>query len=118
MKANRIINHVYRKHLGVHGLTNAQISVLFLLGKKGSVTQTELSRFFAMEKSTVSRNMKLLINLGLIIKEKKQLIITEAGRQKLEEVIPAWEAAMKELKKKLKKDGEEAVQLVLERIST
>lgn len=114
MKCNRIVSAVFRKHFQEFDLTNSQISILFIVSKKGIVTQSELLDILSLEKSTVSRSMKRLFQNGCLEKESlKEISMTKKGRDLLEEVIPKWENAMVEIRKKLKKEGEQALNLVL-----
>ena len=59
----------------------------------------DLAHYFAMEKSTVSRNLKGLARLGWVRGAGLQgprnqgLQLTARGRRKLDQVMPAWKAA-------------------------
>lgn len=113
MKCNRIILQVFRKHIGRFGITNSQLSILFVTAKKETVTQRFLSEMLFLEKSTVSRNIRRLLKDGHISKDSKQQItMTYEGKILLEKVIPEWEKAMAEAKEVLKNEGEEALNLI------
>ncbi|MDG1915918.1 MAG: MarR family transcriptional regulator [Crocinitomix sp.] len=117
LKCNRIISSVFRKHLLPFNITNSQMSILFIVAKRGEATQQELATMLYLEKSTISRNMKRLFDGQLIIKNSaKQIQITEAGKDFLEEIIPAWNRAMDESKNLLAADGEAALNLLLNQL--
>ncbi len=119
MKCNRILSQVFRKHLLNFGLTNSQMTILFIIAKKGDVTQAQLASMLYLEKSTVSRNMRRLFEKELIIKEKNQIInITEKGKSFLEKIIPQWDKAMEESRKLLANDGLEALDTVLSKLKS
>ncbi len=118
LKCNRIISSVFRKHLLPYNITNSQMSILFILAKKGASTQQELATMLYLEKSTISRNMKRLFDGDLIVKKiAKQIEITIAGKDFLEKIIPAWDCAMEESRALLTEKGEEALTLLLNQLT-
>ncbi len=116
MRCNRLVAQIFRKHLKPFDLTNSQLSTLFIIAKKQGVSQQELASMLVMEKSTVSRNLKRLFDKEYVFKEAKQIHITTNGKVFLEEVIPVWEDAMKEVTTMLQSEGVEALDLVLSRL--
>jgi DNA-binding MarR family transcriptional regulator len=118
LKCNRIISSIFRKHLLPFNITNSQMSILFIVAKRGEATQQELATMLYLEKSTISRNMKRLFDGDLLIKQSpKQIQITEAGKDFLEEIIPAWDKAMGESKALLTAKGEAALTLLLNQLT-
>ncbi len=114
LKCQRIISNIYRKHLQPFEITSSQLSILLITAKLDNVNQSKLSTILSLEKSTVSRNMKRLLDRKLIKKEKGQIIsLTHVGKILLEKIIPEWEEAKKEAKKALKKEGEVALNLLV-----
>ena len=114
MKCNRIVSAIFRRYYLPFGLTNSQVSILFVLAKKKRATQTELADFLSLEKSTVSRNMQRLFQNGYLDKESlKEIKLTKKGQALLEQIIPEWDKAMAEARTKLKKEGEQALNIIL-----
>ena len=71
-----------------------------------------------LEKSTVSRNVKLLLKAKLLMRvESKQLAVTEKGKVLVESAIPAWEKAKAEANELLKNDGQMALNLILNNLT-
>ena len=71
-----------------------------------------------MEKSTVNRNLKRLLDNKLIEKLNiHDLQITTKGKSLLEEVIPHWDNAMQEIREILEEEGELALNTVLEKLT-
>jgi len=118
LKCQRVISGIYRKHLKPFEITSSQLSILFISTKLENVNQAKLSEILKLEKSTISRNLKRLLDRKLIRKDKGQIIIiTHVGKLLLEQIIPEWEKAKIETKKALKKEGEIALDLLLGKLT-
>jgi DNA-binding MarR family transcriptional regulator len=77
-----------------------------------------MCRILALEKSSLSRNLKRLISSDFIFKTSKgELRITEAGKSKLETVIPSWEKAKSEIAIILGTRGQHALDLIINHIA-
>jgi len=118
MRMDRIVSKIFRKHLASFGLTNSQLSILFITSKKGIVTQQELADMLYLEKSSISRNMKRLLEAEFIKKiDTRQLEMTLKGKQLLEQLIPKWEDAMIEVNDILGDDGRSAFNTLYTKIT-
>lgn len=104
-RSQRIIEGVFRKHLQVFGITSSQLSMLFILSKRGKLTQQELADMLFLEKSSVSRNKLRMLQQELLEKDGRKLFISQKGLTLLNEVIPHWDNAMEEAKQKLGTEG-------------
>lgn len=105
-KSNRIINNIYRKHLKQLNISNSQVSILFVLSKKKTITQKELSELLYLEKSTVNRNIERLIKQDFLLQNQfKKIEITPHGLDMVKKLIPIWQNAMQEAEAKLGKSG-------------
>jgi len=117
-RIHRVTATIFRKHLKPFGVSNSQLSVLFVLSKRKKMTQQQFSDFTFSEKSTVSRNLQRLFDKELIMLEEAQFIqLTKKGLTLLEEIIPAWDRAMEEVGALLDHDGVNALNLVLNKIT-
>jgi DNA-binding MarR family transcriptional regulator len=118
LKSSRIITSIFRKHLLPFQITYSQTSILFIVAKKGVVTQSFLAEALYLEKSTVSRNMRRLFQQEYLLKETtKNIIITEKGKTLLEDIVPAWNEAMAEARNILKDEGETALNTILQQLT-
>ena len=118
MRCNRIVASVFRKHLKPFGITNSQLSTLFIISKTPNPTQKLLSDKMYMDKSTVNRNLKRLIENNFIEKITiHDLQVTTKGKELLEQVIPHWENAMTEIKQLLEEEGEEALNIIVQKLT-
>lgn len=95
----RAVTSLYDGVLSGHGLTIAQVNLLAALGKAGPCPPSKLGGVLQLERSTVSRNLALLIKHGWIeaasadAKGMRTVVLTAAGRVKIESVLPAWRKA-------------------------
>jgi DNA-binding MarR family transcriptional regulator len=81
-------------------LTHGQYSLLVALNQDEPPTVTEVSTWLAMDRTTVTANLKPLERRGLVRiavdkkdRRSRRLIITAAGRARLKAAFPAWKAA-------------------------
>ncbi|WP_400078694.1 MarR family winged helix-turn-helix transcriptional regulator [Winogradskyella sp. R77965] len=118
MRIDRIISNIFRDHISNFGLTNSQLSILFYTSKKGIVSQSLLSEVLYLEKSSVSRNMKRLLQAKLLQKtNSRQIEITLKGKKLLEDVIPEWNKAMEKVNSILKPEGQHAFDLIYNKLT-
>ena len=119
MKIGRVTSAIFRKHLNPFQVTNSQLSLLFILTKRGGVTQKQLAEITQLEKSSLNRNLTRLFEKGFLTKDSFPIIeITDEGKTFVNAVIPVWEKAMAEIRQILGDDGEEALSLVLNKLLT
>lgn len=117
-KSNRIINNVFRKHLKQLNLSNSQVSILFVLSKKKTITQKGLSELLHLEKSTVNRNIERLIKKEFLIQNQfNKIEITQKGLAIVKKTIPVWQNAMQEATDKLGKNGLNALNNLIQTLT-
>lgn len=86
-----------------HGLFSAQWTVLFTLKKFGTLTQTELCDYLAIEAPPMTRTIQRLVKQGYVLqiagtdKRTKHITLTE----KAMEHYPQWEKSVLEMEKDL-----------------
>lgn len=118
-RINRLTGNIFRKHLKSFDITSSQLTMLFVLFKRGELTQKDLTNILFMEKSSVNRNLRRLFEKGYATKKNfPNIEITDQGRILLDRVVPSWQAAMKEIREALQQDGEAAVDTVLSKLKT
>ncbi|WP_338753004.1 MarR family winged helix-turn-helix transcriptional regulator [Bacillus sp. FJAT-52991] len=101
-----------------YGLYSAQWSVLYVLKEKGSLTQTELCNYLAVEAPPMTRTIQRLVKQGYVEqvpghdKRVKIIMLTE----KAEKEYPVWEkeilAANKELLANFPKEQQQQLHLL------
>lgn len=110
-RMNRLVDNVFRKHLSVHGITSGQTTILFILSKHpDGLNQKTLGDFAMLEKSTVNRNLKRLIDNEWLSKDNFPTIkITRKGIEKVKSILPDWNKAMNDISIILNEEGLNAV---------
>ena len=97
-KLTRAMSRLYDQHMAIVGLKITQYSVL-ASASRDPLPVAELAERLGMERTTLTRNLKPLIDAGWIALEpgtdSRQRIVTmtDAGHAKLKQAIPAWRAA-------------------------
>ena len=99
-KLSRIIDGQYRKCAGEFGITEHQMSVLLLLYEKGKTEQGMIGKMLGLERSTISRNVKLLSRNDLLTKSndyQPAVALTQKGEALVVRILPKWESLMEKL---------------------
>lgn len=117
----RSLANIYKKHLQKHQITQSQLGIMMMLGHFKEIAQADLGRYMMLERSTVSRDLKRLIENGYLEREgavnKLTIHITEKGLDHLEAILPDWEKAREESEAILGEDGLQALDLVLSKLN-
>ncbi|GIZ52743.1 MarR family winged helix-turn-helix transcriptional regulator [Noviherbaspirillum aridicola] len=103
----RRVSQHYDAELARTGLKTTQYSLLSVVLRLGPVQPRELARNMRMDASTLSRNMKPLVEAGLLEvlpgrdERSRSVAITEAGRARREEAQRHWRAAQDKINRVL-----------------
>ena len=117
MRLNRVTANIFRKYLSPFGITDSQLTLLFILSKRDNLNQKQLSDITRLEKSSVNRNLKRLIESELISKKDFPLIqISDKGRVLVSDILPEWEKAMCEIGELLEADGKQALDTLTKKL--
>lgn len=115
-KASRLLSQVYDQALKPTGIKVTQFSLMMAVAGNSGTTMGKLARPLGMDRTTLSRNAKILENRGLIeIGEgedhREQILnLTEQGILLLQKAIPIWEGVQKKLVEKM---GDQRLQELL-----
>jgi DNA-binding MarR family transcriptional regulator len=97
-RAARAVARRYDEILRPVGLTNGQFSLLMSLNRPQPPTMGEVSSVLAMDRTTLTANLKPLERRGLVAikideadRRSRRLQLTEAGRELLRKALPLWE---------------------------
>lgn len=105
---SRIVDKEFRTTLKDFNITESQLSILFALSSLGKVEQGKIGEALILERSTVSRNVKLLEKRGIVIKTsdyRPEIELTTKGKELVTIITPYWENIMDNLMDKLGNDG-------------
>lgn len=112
---SRIVDKDYRSSLKDFDITESQLSILFALTKLGKVEQGKIGEALVLERSTVSRNIKLLEKRGILTKTadyRPEIELTTKGHDLVQTIIPIWESLMDTFMEKLGNEGLGSIKLL------
>ena len=104
-RASNALTKIYDDALRPVGLRITQFSLLRSLGRMGAATSTQLAAELALDRTTISRNVKLLIDAGWIDvedardKRERVLALNKAGQRAIKDAMPYWMTAQKNVEK-------------------
>jgi DNA-binding MarR family transcriptional regulator len=109
---NRVLSAIYDEELRPFGLKSSQLSLLVAVTKAGPARRIELGRLLALDPSTLTRNLAVMLKHGWIEEVPDDgdqrgapLRTTATGRKLLEGLAPAWQRAQARAKKMLGSSG-------------
>lgn len=103
-RASRVVTQLYDQWLRGHGIEAPQYALLAMLERLGETNQTTLGQRFDHDKTTLSRNLKVLTQKGWIETvpgsdaRERRVRLTPGGRQRLAAARPAWRKAQSQLR--------------------
>ncbi|CAM5303889.1 hypothetical protein AFEL58S_00495 [Afipia felis] len=90
------------------GLTSGQFSLLMSLNRPAPPTLSSVAALLAMDRTTLTANLKPLERRGLLIvspnakdRRSRLLRLTDAGRSSLQEALPIWLATHEAIDRQL-----------------
>jgi DNA-binding MarR family transcriptional regulator len=95
-RLSRLVTGIYERALREHGITVAQFTLLGAMVLEGSLSPARLGRMLDLEKSTLSRNLQVLVSAGLVRIEGpsagggQTIRVTGRGKRALVNGRPAW----------------------------
>lgn len=109
-KLTRAMSRLYDHHLAEAGLKTTQYSVL-VNAVRAALPVAEMADRLGMERTTLTRNLRPLIDAGWITLEQgadtrqRIVTITAAGRAKVDQAYVAWRRAQLEFEKLMGRDA-------------
>src|SRR5438445_13151230 len=108
-QASRAVSRLYDEELRGVGLRTTQYSLLRYLSHFGKVRQRDLGGLTSLDETTLTRNLRPLIDSGWVAvdagedRREKLVRLTSAGTAKLVKALPAWERAQERMRSRLAK---------------
>jgi DNA-binding MarR family transcriptional regulator len=102
--AARRVTQIYSRHLGPTGLKISQFSLLGFVVSEGPVSIGRLSDLLATDRTTLTRNLRPLLQDGLVERaasgdrRRRELVATPAGRALFKQALPLWAEAEQEVR--------------------
>lgn len=105
-KTARVLGQVYDRALEPSGLKNTQFTALAVADARGGISITELSKAMEIERTTLTRNLKVLERDGLVKvapgadARSKTVVLTGKGKRRLGAALPLWQQAHERMLRK------------------
>ena len=126
-KMARVLTHHYEAHLQTSDLRSTQLSLLVAIALARQVPLTRLAAAVAMDRTTLTRNLKPLERQHLIMVETspqdrrvRVITLTQEGYQKVNDALPHWKQAQSQMMALLGPQQSQALlidaQTVMERV--
>ena len=118
-KASRRLTSLYDEALAPFGINLAQYSLLRNVVRKAPISLTELAGLLDLDRSTVGRNARVMVRMGLLAmgpgedQREQALSPTERGREVLARAVPVWERVQEDIEAKLGPQKAEQLQSLL-----
>jgi DNA-binding MarR family transcriptional regulator len=115
-RISRVITSIYDQALRPYGLNAPQFSLLVLIAKLGGASRAEIGRTNHQERSTLTRNLALLLAEGWVEEtvseaggRSRPIVISKGGGELLASAGPAWRSAQAKAKRLLGSEGVAAI---------
>jgi DNA-binding MarR family transcriptional regulator len=98
-RLTRLVSRHYDAHMAQCGLKTTQYSLLAIVTDRGPLLQGELARLLSLDASTLTRNLRPLLESGLVVVEagpdarSRQVSATPAGRDLRVQARQHWKRA-------------------------
>ena len=106
-RASRALTQHYEEALRPLGLRATQFTILQALSLTGEVSQGRLGDILALDSTTLTRTLDIMIGHEWIVKRQgkdrreRYLRLSNAGLAELKRALPYWERVQKNLRKQL-----------------
>jgi DNA-binding MarR family transcriptional regulator len=121
-RISRVVTGIYDEAMRPHGIGAPQFSLLVMIARLNGASRAEIGRANFQERSTLTRNLSLLLNEGWIAEvapkngRSRPILITDAGKRLLTSAGSAWGSAQARAKQLLGDEGVAAIIKVADRL--
>ena len=123
-RISRIITNLYDQALRPYGINAPQFSLLVIVARLGAASRAEIGRANYQERSTLTRNLALLLGEGWVEEvasegggRSRPIIISQAGRELLASAATAWRSAQEKAQQLLGEQGMSTIVSVADNLS-
>jgi DNA-binding MarR family transcriptional regulator len=122
-RVTRVVTRIYDQELREAGLEITQFGLLTALAATGEANQKRLSAGFAMDSTTLTRTLGLLLRQGWVRvrrgKDRRERLfrLTQAGKRQMAEAQPYWERAEQRLRQELGEAGWKSMEQTVARVT-
>jgi DNA-binding MarR family transcriptional regulator len=106
-RSSRTLTQLYEKEIRPLGLRTTQLTILQVLSRAGEIPQGRLGEILAMDSTSLTRTLAIMIRRGWITERRGQdrrerwLRMNSAGEAQLRRVEPVWEKVQSRLRRQL-----------------
>lgn len=106
-RAARATTQLYEQELQPTGLSSSQFTILQALSLMKELTQGQMARALAMDSTSLTRTLAIMIRNGWIEKQagedrrERRLSLSHVGERLFRTAVPYWEKAQTQLKQRL-----------------
>jgi DNA-binding MarR family transcriptional regulator len=107
-KASRAITQLYEEIMKPSGLLPTQFTVLVAIRYRGPIVISGLAEVLAMDRTTLTRNLKPLEREGLVAvvsgrhdRRSREVSLSDKGLKQLEQALPLWQEAQNRIEQAL-----------------
>ena len=121
--AARAVTRRYDKALRPFGITAAQFSILTSMVARPERSVTDMARSIAIDRTTLSRNLDLLVRKGLVSGHEadkgngRLVALTNEGNDLVQKLLPQWRQAQAEMRELLVAPDLKSVVASLQKLS-
>lgn len=108
----RVVTNLYDGELRPFGINAPQMGLLTMIARRGPICRAEIGRVLQQDRSTLTRNMKLIDAEGWIQEvdnpeggRGRPIVLSRKGEDILVRAAPAWRAAQKMATKLVGREG-------------
>jgi DNA-binding MarR family transcriptional regulator len=108
-RAARLLTQLYDSYLAEYGIEAGQFALLMMVDAMAERGQAGIAQALGMDKTTLSRNLKVLRQRGWVESEagsgdarRRELSLTAEGRAVLAKAQPGWRRAQEAFREQLK----------------
>ena len=122
-RASRGVTRLYDDALADVGLGAAQFSLLRHVQRLGQPSISVLAEAMGLDRSTLGRNLRVLQEQELLQLGEghdlraREVRLTEAGLQRIEQALPLWEQVQRELNARLGEDHRAELMALLDQLA-
>jgi len=123
LRAVRAVAVLYDEEFPAAGPKTTQFTLLAMLRSRGPMTETELGRALAIDKSALKRDLASLARRRLIVRgsragrASRRWRLTRAGHRELARLQPYWERAQTRLMRMVGKTDWQMLHSILDRVT-
>lgn len=105
-KVSRQLSQLYDHALEPSGLKNTQFTMLAVASEAGPISITDLSRLLDLDRTTLTRNLKIMERDGLVVvgsgrdARSKTVSLSAKGKSRLKQATPLWRSAQAKIMKR------------------